>query len=364
MGYDHVWRTAKSAVQAAGTAGVDARDQRRWWTSRFRQVEVFVKYNKLSQMKEQQIRRQEADRRDHRISRTASHLKPLKYSDELMIRRSDIEAFAAIALAADHIICVRATNRNALAYIGRRGYAPKPIDCKPKTSDYDIYLTSTGTQLKCGGLVVDPTRLTGRVYASDEKQHKAKREWAKFATSRLELDTEQPIFLRTGGGFFAVDIDKRSKHYGCLMLSEQNLPDRRFHTAVEGYRDFVRKHMSYIHSDYDLYGLIDVAKVEQAIRRGGKLEVIYDEIKRNVVRGQKHFYTDDWKRIRNMLNPAIGCNMIQHGPQDDASHDTTDMYVFYPDGGKYYLDGSANVDVIRDVYELLFHKGAPYRAGA
>jgi hypothetical protein len=117
-------------------------------------------------------------------------------------------------------------------------------------------------------------------------------------------------------------------------------------------------------SDEGTAGLIDVAKVEQAIRRGGKLEVIDDEIKRDVVRGQKHFYTDDWKRIRDMLNRAIGCDMIQHGPQDDASHEKTDMYVFYPDGRKYYLDGSTNVDVIRNVYELLFHKDAPYRAGA
>ena len=58
-------------------------------------------------------------------------------------------------------ILARWTNPDSLPYVGRRtvkySYAPKPIDCKPKTADQN----EAGKEQ--AGLVVDPTTASGAI---------------------------------------------------------------------------------------------------------------------------------------------------------------------------------------------------------
>jgi hypothetical protein len=72
------------------------------------------------------------------------------------IRPQDVEAFRDAARQFKVHILVRRTNPASLRYIGRKGFIPKPVDCKPKTADYDVVLPD-GLVTKCAGLVVDPT---------------------------------------------------------------------------------------------------------------------------------------------------------------------------------------------------------------
>ncbi len=54
-------------------------------------------------------------------------------------------------------ILLRRTNPNSLKYIGKQGFIPKPVDCKPKTAKNNVQLLKNKTQIsKCAGLVVKP----------------------------------------------------------------------------------------------------------------------------------------------------------------------------------------------------------------
>jgi hypothetical protein len=103
-------------------------------------------------------------------------------------------------------------------------------------------------------------------------------------------------------GFFAVDTNETSKHYGCLMVPEQDMPAEDFNMSGRGWSSFKRLHMRYIHGDYDLYGLIDV-------EGGGREPVIKGRLY-----GVPHNFTEKFAIIQSFLNAGIGAQMIQHGP--------------------------------------------------
>ena len=280
------------------------------------------------------------DRRHHHTKIASSRLKPLDFKITNMIRRQDVAVFLAAADMFNHVILVRATNADSLPYLGQKGYGPKPLDCKPKTADRDVF--AAGHQVRCAGLVVDPTMVGPQAFATDGKRKDSLKLWDKFLGTASPNERQLRVFRRLGQGgfcgFFAVDTWGPSKHHGCLMMTDLQLPTREFDLRLERFQDFKNANLSYICGDYDLYGLIDI-DAEDKVRH------------REIHRGQPNFFTKHFKKIQDFINTGIGVDVIQHGAQDNVAHQGDQVYVFLPLGA-YYMDESA--DAIRDVYDLLF----------
>lgn len=173
-------------------------------------------------------------------------------------------------------ILVRRTNRASLEYVGRAGYTPKRIDCKAKTADADV------PPYKLAGLVVDPN-LQPMAFKVD-----------KVATAKELWFTMKPLL----GTIYTVDIDRKSKHYGCL-----------------------RQHGSYIHADYDLYDIIDIT---QPHRNLAAVETLL---------GQPHRRGAYVLRVQEFINSRIGSPMVQHGGEAQyADHSEQAIDAFGPNG--------------------------------
>ncbi len=128
------------------------------------------------------------------------------------MRLNDKKIFLQVAQELKLWILVRRTNLASLQYIGRAGYAPKPIDCKAKTADQNV-----GPSL-LAGLVVDPTEQP--LAFSPSKREKAIVEWRKHGHEMLASG-------------YAV---------------EKNNPIT---------RGLVKRDGSFLHGDYDLYDIVD-----------------------------------------------------------------------------------------------------------
>jgi hypothetical protein len=299
-----------------------------------------MKYNNQAQAGENRASIAQRHRLPHQAALASSMLKPLDWAAELKIRREDVGVFAAAATYFNHIIAVRATNTQSLRYVGHKGFTPKPIDCKPKTAQVEGYVRAAGWYSECAGLVVDPTMFNYEVFESDNKKGAARKEWEKFLVGRSPSERAAKVFRRRESkGFFAVDTNKTSKYYGCLMLSEQDIPAKDFELSGRGWSDFRRLNMRYIHGDYDLYGLIDIEGARGCVTRGR-------------LHGVPHFFTEKFESIKPFLNAGIGAPMIQHGQQDVFAHQSDELYVFYPGGEKYQL--VAKADAIEEIYRLVF----------
>ncbi len=289
-------------------------------------------------------------RRLHRIRVASSRLKPLAWGDHLKLRTEDVAVFAAAAEVFDHIIIVRATNKNSLGYVGQKHFVPKPIDCKPKTADNDCFVLELNLFVECAGLVVDPTLVGYRAFASDKKLRKARDAWLAFLRGRSSDEVGRRVFRRRDSkGFYAVDTARSSRRFGCLMLSHQDLPAPDFSLAGKGWARFKQVEMRYIHGDYDLYGLIDLSTIAPA---GEASPRAAPRVLQERLHGTAHYYTEKFRDIQAFLNRGIGADMIQHASQDHVAHQSDLLYVFYPEGYMYQLDASA--DAIREIYDLLF----------
>jgi hypothetical protein len=312
------------------------------------------KHNPTTQGAENRARVSEQDRTPHYARMAASRLVPLDWARPLGIRRADIDVFVAAAVGFEHIIAVRSTNEQSLQYIGQKNYVPKPIDCKPKTADNDAYVAGVGGQVACAGLVVDPSMVGFSAFA-DHKLSKAENEWLKFLKDKTDNERERKIFRRRGAkGFYAVDTDKTSKHFGCLMLSEQDVPGADFSLNTVAWKDFKRNHLRYVHGDYDLYGLIDVMATEKTMRDSGGRDRFSPTLKNEPLHGMPHIFTEQFEQFKVFINTGIGVDMIQHAGQDNVGHQGDTLYVFYPDRCKYQLTASA--DAIKDIYRYLFQQ--------
>lgn len=289
----------------------------------------------------------------HRISVASSRLKPLAYGDHLKIRRDDIAVFAAAAEVFDHIIIVRATNLKSLNYIGQKNFTPKPIDCKPKTADNDCFVQEGNIFVECAGLVVDPTMVSYAAFSSEKKRGKAREAWVGFLKDKSKEELTRKVFRRRGSkGFFAVDTARASRHYGCLMLSQQDVPAEDFNLSGRGWARFKQLHMRYIHADYDLYGLIDLESIVASVAGGANGARPAPKVLKEKLHGTPHYYTEKFPQIQAFLNNGFGAEMIQHAAQDNVAHQSDLLYVFYPEGYMYQIDATA--DAIREIYDLLF----------
>jgi len=199
------------------------------------------------------------------------------------MRAEDKIVFADAARQFQAWILVRRTNPRSLQYIGKPGYVPKRIDCKPKTADLD------GQEKLWAGLVVAPELCPGAFKPG--KRDEAVRMWEEFvAQERLgKAGSSSP---------YRVDTEERSRHYGCLQLDGQ-----------------------YIHGDYDLY---DIIPVDHPSANLAAVEMLL---------GQPHRRGVLVTRVLAYVNGRIGIPMVQHGGEAQyKGHREQPLDAFGPNG--------------------------------
>lgn len=231
-----------------------------------------------------------------------------------VMRPRDMQAFRSVALIQKVYIIVRQTNPQSVQFIGQADYMAKPIDCKPKTADFDA--DTEGHHVETAGLVVNP-ELPGfeNVFKSTRKAEKARQEWKKFFYKLHERG--EPIGLcqprngrevRTWPGArpgWAVQMCRTSRHYGCLLYS----------TYPQG------QNGKYVHGDYDLFGIAPAGDPTLVRRRNEELM------------GQPHSRGPNTKSVQFAVNAMSGMPLIKHGEQElFAGFDEEALDVFCPDG--------------------------------
>ena len=278
------------------------------------------------------------------------------------MRLCDWLTFHRAATTFGRWILVRWTNEQSLKYIGRRVwdpasdrllcYAPKPIDCKPKTADSNV------GRYELAGLVIDPT--IHKAFAKESKVDKARHAWEKFlhglgvhnaqelnaqtlSTRQTPLDfpslkqvahadatrggiglaelrtiNQRPADFR-GERCFMVDRDPESRHFGCLMLNG-----------------------AYLHGDYDLKDVIDPTRLGPHVAYAERLH------------GQPHMRSPEIGAVLEYVNHAIGVPMLQHGGEAQyAPHTDDTVEVFGPKGEAHTLKGR---DEIVKWYKFAFQR--------
>lgn len=292
---------------------------------------------------------------------------PISASVYDYIRRQDFDAFVAGAKKFNVHILVRRTNPASLKFIGQNGYSPKPVDCKVKTADKDVMLSS-GEMVKCAGLVVDPMIPGFDKAFSERKYAAAKTEWLKFALahgvwnsslysgsiagtaddrhnihsgetyrkgySKASVDGKT-VKTPHRGGVFLVQLERQHAHFGCLMfcpIDVDHFPD----DPDEGTRPLAsRETNKFLHGDYDLFGVVprdapELRQVEEAI-----------------LFGKKNIYTTNTKELALFLNNAFKAEMIQHGAQENAPmrlDEDEHLDVFWADGSHTDVRGKAAIE--------------------
>jgi hypothetical protein len=192
------------------------------------------------------------------------------------MRTQDRMVFAACGIAMRYWILVRRTNPESLKYIGRKGFVPKPIDCKPKTADKGPH----------AGLVVSPEIHTDAF--NDEKSVEAVSCWEEFKST----------VLTASGRSYSVDDDPTSLWYGCVLL---------------GYDK--------IYGDYDLYDVVDPA---QARRNFALVDTMH---------GQLHMRSPYLYKVMDWINHRIGAPVVQHsGEAQYKDHTDQTLDAFGPLG--------------------------------
>jgi hypothetical protein len=217
------------------------------------------------------------------------------------MRKIDRKVFTEVAREKNVWLLVRFTNSKSLRWAGNDNYIPKPISCKAKTADRDT------DARQIAGLVADPNihgdKFTGK------KAHEALAYWNEFRDAHL-----QPDYRQTGRGTsgYTVDIDQRSRHYGC-----------------------VQRNGKYIHADYDLLDIIDAKDPKP----NDVIESILDDA--------PHNYSPRFPEIQQTLNGRMDTPMVQHGGEAQFTHlNEQPIHVFFPRSGPNGEDYSLNDPVI------------------
>src|SRR5581483_4020313 len=153
-----------------------------------------------------------------------------------------IEGFKRAAAKFKVWILLRRGNPQSLKWIGVPGYAPKMLDCKAKTAEFDVNGPDS-----TAGLVVSPLLLPqafGQV-----KLGKALKEWSHLQPLLYTFDPKTNIAQDAAGKHYTIQMDKNDKHYGCVM-----------------YKPIFRSQFEYIHADYDLYAIVRYADPTNNVR--------------------------------------------------------------------------------------------------
>lgn len=272
------------------------------------------------------------------------------------IKTAHVKVFEEVSKYMEVLILVRGTNPKSLEWMGEQGYCAKPLDCKPKTAKADG--DASGSFVRCAGLVVCPELFNGKVF-KDQKIDKVQEAWQSFKASlRIQnMGSGCQVYLRSERkGFYVVDTDPSSRHYGCLLVSDQLPPDD-FDIRKSHSREWVKRNMNYIHGDYDLYGVIDQSdNARPALGNTTQMTVIKEQ-----KLGMDHFVTDLSMKVAETLNDWLGLKLVMHG--EETARDFTggdDIYIFYPSGAKdvvlaenfKYTSEMANA--FQEMYHYLF----------
>lgn len=300
-------------------------------------------YFQKKQVEEKSHQRGQIDRQDFNRRQASAKIKDFNWGDEkLGIRRVDVGVFQAAARAFDHIILVRATTFASLQYIGNKNMYPKPMDCKAKTADNNVYIhysTSRSIFSKTAGLVVDPTIVGAKAF-EDAKYDKVMEAWHAFLKDKTPDEIKCGIFRRRGNsGSYAVDLNTNSHYYGCLMISNHNDVVALTNATNDGTYKFDETGMQYIHGDYDLYALLDVDDIN---------ELTLTEW----INGQENFCSKKFNAIKEFINNGIGSPMVQHGDQFRIKHQSDKLYAFYPTGSAYKIYESGQS--IKEIFALVY----------
>jgi hypothetical protein len=211
------------------------------------------------------------------------------------MRPQDKPVFLEAARQYHSWILVRRTNIASLRYIGQPGYVTKRIDCKAKTADIEV------PPYQLAGLVVDPN-VHQRAFSP-----------SRLSTAQKCWNDMKNLI----GGIYQVDVDPKSKHYGCLKLQG-----------------------SCIHGDYDLYDIIDI---NQPQRNLAAVETLL---------GQPDRRGFNLIPIQNFINRNLGVPMIQHGGEAQyADHSQQSIDAFGPNGEDVTI---LNEFSVRDWYKTRF----------
>lgn len=275
------------------------------------------------------------------------------------IRPNDVRAFRDAAMAFKVHILVRRTNPASLQYIGRKGYIPKPVDCKPKTADFDVLLPG-GLISKCAGLVVDPTMPGLEKAFREGKAAKARDEWSKFSkelgigdakfaappalySGKAFLDGnsmkklgERIYFSLDRGGVYLVQTDAAAAHYGCLMFCPLRILGA-FPADAKRALELLqtRRTNCYIHGDYDLFGIVPVEMPA------------FKTVRESLLYGVRNLYSERSREIAQFLNRRMGAPMIQHGAEESSDRPTgehEELDVFWAGGDVTEVKGRAAIE--------------------
>lgn len=259
-------------------------------------------------------------------------LRPFDFGRHQGIKPAHVKAFLEVAARLNVTLLLRATNPASIAYMEKNGYAPKPIDCKPKTCDLDIVIGSQ--PVDCAGLVADPHVVGAKAYKGS-KLPAALECWASFeaAMHKRSLGPGVTIYERAEQrGFYAVDLappDSANRHHGCLLVSELPAPPD-FDTRKSHSRQWMRRHMGYVHGDYDLYGVIDNDAAAAAAATGERLA--QQQVRNAPLLGQTQFVSARTHEAVQALNGWFHADLVQHGEQSAWKYSADDVYVFFPSG--------------------------------
>lgn len=216
------------------------------------------------------------------------------------MREQDKKVFVEAAAKFAAWILVRRTNPASLSYIGRAGYVPKRIDCKPKTADFDL----PGRTL--AGLVADPVRFP-QAFSPRKHAEGAVEKWQEFVR-------DHGLAKAGSVSLFAIDENEKSPHFGCLMMQGK-----------------------YIHGDYDLY---DIVLMEHPQGNLAAIETLH---------GVPHMRGPRLLPIQEFINGRITVPVIQHGCCMQYEDHTKDVVDAFGPGGEQLTFHQQ--DAIRDWYE-------------
>lgn len=261
-----------------------------------------------------------------------NRLKPFDYRRDTGIKPAHVRIFGDVAGRLNVTLLLRATNPASVRYMGQARYAAKPIDCKAKTADEDVAL---GDQpVDCAGLVADPNVVGRRAYKS-RKWQKALDSWQQFEASmhKRQLGNGVVVYERAEHrGFYTVDIappGSLDRHHGCLLVSD-HAPPADFDPRKSHSRQWMSRHMGYVHGDYDLYGVIDHAAIAEAATAADPLHL--EAVRQARLLGQPHAVGPQSLRVVAALNDALQCDLVKHAEQSAYEFTDSDVYLFFPSG--------------------------------
>jgi hypothetical protein len=245
------------------------------------------------------------------------------------MRPIDVETFCKAARFFSCWIVVRASNPAGKQYIGVHGFVPKRIDCKAKTAKTDVNLPGSLGWKKTAGLVVNP-EIDGMLNAFG-KGKDILEEWHKLKPLvYFPKPGTQPLWFPNGMQY-SVQMDPASERYGCVLFSVSSN----------------RAAATYVHSDYDLFGIVPESDPSSNVR-------VVDEGGRH---GQAHARSRNFFDVQHYINHHIGVPMVLHGEQDTFKDDLNDrLDVFPPNGGAPFE--AYGVEAITRLYSVTF-KGRP-----